>query len=583
MPRNLAVTGLLLALVGSCSPTIDVVVVNGPERGPATVVFLLPDPIPQSPPDLRVYSLAKREDLNERLNKLAGAIWKSSGPPEALDPGSIIEKCEPGVCRRDEQNGALELYPDFDALRGKSRDDSKMSLSLPLPPPPPIKELRGALSETVDVLKDDGISEVMIDRARLLKYARHDASRGGTPSITSRPVVAPGEAAIMYVSAHRVVRDMPVYGPGSRLFIASGARSAGMLFDWKKATEGAVVAPLRSEAGVKAEIERQLLALGTNATVYVQEVRLAYYDGGNDLLQPVYRFIAEFGQTARSVGAAQRVVGYVPFAETKEPIPSVDSDVGLTRIKSSAPAVLRASTKQSGAVNVELGRYVVREDRTGWHTDAEQFWDEASRSGGAYQFIDKQYFFAGPWQFETEKDRYVNSVDIALVEAHGFPWGFTTRGDRGDLVDFRKKEIAGNGYGARGDGKLKHLILHSCDAVPAPPDQHFWAYPWLDVFKGLHSVVGYRTAMYIDDGAGAAFARSLQSGAPVVPAWFNAVASLAIYGTDQDATSHCGGSEPLGRASAVVACGSLMASAVATNPAPSDCLEAWWMDDATIE
>jgi hypothetical protein len=198
--------------------------------------------------------------------------------------------------------------------------------------------------------------------------------------------------------------------------------------------------------------------------------------------------------------------------------------------------------------------------------------------------------------FTSRKDWYANSVDLALVEAHGSPWTFLTFKDFGGDVRL-DVDVPVSGYGFNGGGHLKHLILHSCRAIPTSADQYYgrvvthWARDWWSLFNGLSSVVGYRSSMFIDDGASAAFARNIAQGTPVVPAWFGTVASLNIYGPDSWEMTYCADAEPMGRAAAITVCnlepektpheGANATVEHASTPRPT-CLEAWWLGDELV-
>jgi hypothetical protein len=201
--------------------------------------------------------------------------------------------------------------------------------------------------------------------------------------------------------------------------------------------------------------------------------------------------------------------------------------------------------------------------------------------GAVIPFSSSQYEDAAPEQFTSKSAQFVNSVDIALVEAHGAPWQFATERNCCETVEFSQPDFPA--YGAAAGGNLKHLVMHSCDVLPVKPDLVNWANPWKRIFKGLHSVLGYRTAMYINDGAGAAFARNLAAGAPVVPAWFCAVTSLNVYQLGPSAQHRCDGVQPMGRPAAVTACGAGNETAQENAALEPDCLDAWWIDDALVK
>ena len=81
------------------------------------------------------------------------------------------------------------------------------------------------------------------------------------------------------------------------------------------------------------------------------------------------------------------------------------------------------------------------------------------------------------------------------------------------------RETPSPGFGGSANGNLDYWIIHSCEVVPSPSDTAAWPNPWWNIFGGLHAVLGYRTIMYIGDGAGQPFGYQLMLGAPVVSAW----------------------------------------------------------------
>jgi hypothetical protein len=99
------------------------------------------------------------------------------------------------------------------------------------------------------------------------------------------------------------------------------------------------------------------------------------------------------------------------------------------------------------------------------------------------------------------------------------------------------------------------LILHSCEVVPSPEDTATWPDPWWTIFGGVRNVVGYRTIMYIDDGAGGPYGTSLGNLAPVVGSWLGDVISLNAYAGHPTHPAHGGVVRPMGRPSSISMCG----------------------------
>jgi hypothetical protein len=225
---------------------------------------------------------------------------------------------------------------------------------------------------------------------------------------------------------------------------------------------------------------------------------------------------------------------------------------------------------------------VVRNDDSGWVTSANEFFSglqiASSLFGAGIPFTNSQYYWAEPRLFTTEKDSFVNSVQVALTEVHGNWWLFSTRGNNQELVALG--DIPSTGYGA-GGGRLKYWILHSCEVIPTQTDEATSFDVWWDIFNGLRAVVGYRTEMWINDHVTGRFGLYIGLGAAFVPAWLNDIASDDSYDPSQtyfDGDRNM--TEPMGRASAVVVCGHSddIVSQVGSLGRAS-CLTEWWFDN----
>ena len=84
-----------------------------------------------------------------------------------------------------------------------------------------------------------------------------------------------------------------------------------------------------------------------------------------------------------------------------------------------------------------------------------------------------QYYWAYSWEYEANKEQYIDSVNLALTESHGNWDLFTTYQNWGDVVYL--SQIPG-GYGPAGGGKLAYWAIHSCEgkflsrALPPPQE-----------------------------------------------------------------------------------------------------------------
>jgi hypothetical protein len=129
-------------------------------------------------------------------------------------------------------------------------------------------------------------------------------------------------------------------------------------------------------------------------------------------------------------------------------------------------------------------------------------------------------------------------------------------------------------------------VIHSCEVVPSPDDlpdgctAASWTTPWWNLFGGVRNVVGYRTIMYINDGAGGPYGTSLGNLAPVVSSWLSDVMSLNAYAGNPKDTAHCGISRPMGRPSTISMCGHDGDSVLSTSSlGRANCLTVWWIPD----
>jgi len=183
--------------------------------------------------------------------------------------------------------------------------------------------------------------------------------------------------------------------------------------------------------------------------------------------------------------------------------------------------------------------------------------------------------------FISQKNSFINSVQIALNEVHG-NWGeFSTYKSYGDIVTLAEIGAAG-GLGADAGGCLAYWILHSCEVIPTQTDEPTSFDVWWQIFQGLHSVVGYRTDMWINDNVTSNFGLWVGLGAGVVPAWFLEVAANSLYGPNDllYTDSNRGISEPMGRPSSVSVCGHVddTAHEIAGLEKPT-CLFEFWLDN----
>lgn len=398
---------------------------------------------------------------------------------------------------------------------------------------------------------------------------------------------------LSFVRIERQVDGLPVFGPGTRSMIAVAHDDTIHAFAhrWRSARpSGERVVP-HSRAEIAKAILAQLDTSAKSADVRVDKVTLGYYDGGAHFLQPVYRFHATVIFSNRKLRVANRhVFGYVSIGVAPEPLPVLGIQHGESPKEPDSRPKSREQPEPLPPGDPTVGRYVVRNDSQGWVDSANNFFANlqgASVIAGLLgrsptAFTNSQYYWAEPRLFLSDKDSFVNSVQIALTEVHG-NWGlFSTRDNHDDLVSL--SSIPSTGYGGGGGGSLAYWILHSCEVIPTQTDESTSFDVWWNIFNGLHAVLGYRTEMWINDGVTGPFGLSIGLGASVVSAWLNAVVSDDSYGagdaTYLDDNFNPNKSEPMGRASAIAICGH--GDDTASDIAPlgqATCLTEWWFNN----
>ena len=398
----------------------------------------------------------------------------------------------------------------------------------------------------------------------------------------------PGARYLAYVAAKRFVGDYPVDGPGSRALLVLGpsGRIEGLTRVWKTARTVETVKGTTGSDQLLRSIASQLRPALAYSDIDVNEISLAYYDGNRNFLQPVYRFTARIRHSngdreART--ADDFVIGYVPFAKEYEPLPRLDRRDGPAPGNASPRPGSRAVQSGTGVPNSGMdpivGRYVVRQDDSGWVNDANAFWNSLASAWSHSLFTNAQYYWAEPRLFTTQKNSFINTVNLALIEVHGDWWLYSTLKNCCDLVNING-DIPSPGYGPSAGGRLADWVIHSCEVVPAPDDTATWPDPWWTIFGGVRNVVGYRTIMYISDGAGGPYGTSLANVAPVVSSWLSDVISLNAYSGKPKADAHGGISRPMGRPSSISTCGHDGDSVFSTSSlGRANCLTVWWFPD----
>jgi hypothetical protein len=486
----------------------------------------------------------RRSDDYRPVAKPSAAMQSRPAGTDAKAPVVEDERCRIG------DDYSVDVFPRFSWL---SRPPDREL---------PLEERYVAARAFLETAGDPGRGRSTIGDGRVLIQR--------TLTAPARESEAGSLTPLLFVSAQRAVDGYRVDGPGSRFSVAMDQDGAveGLTHVWRKVEDKEELEPWRTKEQLQQEIRRQLLRFSSHQSARVWSIELIYYDGGRDLLQPAIRYMAELRARGPVLGHAGRVVGYVAYAKTAEPLPELSDVIAVPAAAWLPPA------KDPIHDEVSFATYVTRNDKPAWTANATAF-SNALTSGLFSAHIKQAASHAAmPEHFSTRAHDFVATTDLVLVEAHGSNGRFATLGDSLGIVGIGLPETGfpAAGYGPRAGGKLRHWVLHSCDVLAEPENT-----PWPAVFQGgLHSVVGYSSSMYITDGAGPIFARQLAAAAPVAAAWFATINSLNVYQLDKTARSYCDGEEPVGRPEALIACGAedatLFDRAVQTTP---NCIRVW--------
>lgn len=388
-----------------------------------------------------------------------------------------------------------------------------------------------------------------------------------------------GETA-EYLAVARVRRDVdgiPVVGKGSQATIAVSADGVEAVnLRWRSAdvveeVSGSDIDPRR----VADLIAEDLRIVAEDNDVRVESAELVYFDGDQKFIQPAFRYRASYGGGDQPTG---RLVGYVPAVRLFEDLPvTIPIQRALPREPRPHAQIRPRNNRPT------IGRYVVRQDNAGWVASANSFLSglrASSLFNPSFAPIDRQYYWAEPRLFTDENHQFVDGVQVALTEVHG-NWGlFTTLKNNADFV--RLDGIPSDGYGgADGAGSLAYWILHSCEVIPTATDTTTSYDVWWNIFNGLHSALGYRTEMWINDEITMKFGFAAGLGAPMVSNWLSTIINDDSYpATDTYFDENVDMKQPMGRPSAITVLGHSDDTIFDTAPLsrPST-LQQWWFDN----
>ena len=392
-----------------------------------------------------------------------------------------------------------------------------------------------------------------------------------------KPPTCP-EELLAFVQIQRLVGEYPVIGPGTQAAIGvdgcgCGIRAFAHRYKPAKKTDH-YMNPLGSDQIVEA-IMNDVSNTCERVNITIDNVTIAYWDSGNDYLQPIFTYsgsIRSSNSTTHSLlsGSVSVNKSMEPFTPRLSPeYPT--NDPHYRRLRRRATSDL-----------LSVGRYVVRADSPDWVNSATGFLDSLNNStalGSANKFLNTQYFGADSTMFTSNKNDNVNSVQIALVEAHGATSQFSTYKSNGDVVQLSDIGASG-GLGPSAGGNLSHLILHASQVIQTQADQEDSFAVWWDIFKGMHSAVGYRLDSYLNDDVTSNVGLYTGLGSSVVPTWFTELAANNGYGLDTAGSinQNTGLYNPAGRGSSVSVCGYADSTINDVEDlGPADCLKQHWV------
>lgn len=542
--------------------------------------FEFPADLPQLPPEMPGYVMLpdSREALISRVNTLLAqsSALKLSEPVGdelvvARDP-----KTKTVHAWVNSKTGDVEIYAPLTSNEGVAMNP---------------QALTGEFAKPIFANVPQGSAgELFIAHTRTLRHAQVK-KLAGSPD---KQVIKTASSQVLYVSAQRQLPAVEykgksfgpfrVEGAGERSTVALGPDGSvkALAMSYRVVAQTLVLTRHGSDlrqriaAALKHDAQRSTITILAVTPVY-------YYHGATSLLQPAYRFLARLnpdeGDGDTTARRARHILGYVPFSGTAELAP-------LAKISDELPQPVSETSKAAADRQpISIGRYVSRNWESGFARNASEFWAALQDSATVLPIYDAEYQET-PADIFKRRERSIHGVHLALVEAHGVPGGIATNGHRelAWLADLNNASEPRNVK--RSMDRL--WVFHSCEVVSSPDDVKDlaeWAKPWWPVVATVPTVVGYRTPMYIHDGAGFAYGTSLALDAPMRSAWLNDVAALPAYGDNPYGCSeHVRRS--LGQPAVVAAChvpdGSL--SSIGANKAPAasseECLDVWWLSNS---
>lgn len=547
-------------------------------------VDLDPGLIPALSEPLPVYSLGPPSFLPDEW--LKGVLGPNANftKHDSDDPRVYIYDGDDIVGYIDQATGETQVFPDYGTLE-------------PCTKPIDVKHALNFFDQGTQAFPSDDTGIELTQGSSLQGSELADGPSEGSGSGYRRSNDAPTPEDLTFLTIGTIQRSVtvgdqtfPVCGPGSQASFGVGPENkvVSLTYQWKPATKTDKTQHALPSDEVALHIQEALerkVVYSEGSGIKVYHIDTCFYDSGVSYLQPVYRVLAEpYDRTNTTAADVKKFIEYIPVGgEAAEDIrpptdrgPSVAGDEPPLEPQDNqvvARSFLNYFEARQGLVapTVTVGRYVVRNDSDGFVEDAKNFWSNLA-SSTSIKFVNKQYYWAYPWLY-NDNATFVNSVDLALTEAHGGFHRFSTYKGSTSLKDggvHIPADLPSDGFGRiseDGQGKLSYWLIDACEVIPsvfdfqsiADPDPTRRAFdPWWPVFRGgIHAVVGWRTSALFEDNTAARTAAAIALGRPVVSAWLDAAHSDPAYKSRPTYTG--GGTKlenwPLGRAAAVFRCG----------------------------
>jgi len=364
--------------------------------------------------------------------------------------------------------------------------------------------------------------------------------------------------------------DHPIYGPGTKGFFSYGSDGniQSLTHRWRPATNSKTTLESISDEQVTQNILDQLSASNLGNAI-IDTVHFCFYDSGEQYIQPAYRYHATVSGPDGATNIS--LAGYISaVSEPPEALPSLNPPA--TQAPPTTPSTNKTNSiprLKKRQLEVTVGRYPIYNSNISPESETETnaFWaglagDELIDTFIGKEFINEQYHWGDDSEYESDKNYYVDSVNLAYTVGHGNIHQFWPNGNEGpvQIADIG----SGGGYGSGAGGSLCYWLLKGCDAIPtitqyinkygASYAHEAWDV-WWDVFNGIHVITGFSTEYLVEDGIGQPLAAAIGLGAGVAAAWMNAVNQASDYNPLQSYLDPNWGTTYYGRPIAVFPCG----------------------------